>query len=380
VIKLAYFGHKPQPGGKGGGLVSYSTEILRGLRARELDVVFLYHGPRTRHRRDIKEVQIGAINILNKSMISTPNARELIEETLHAEQPQIAHASLSFSQLLDFSLPDICHAAGIPIVATLHFPYDRRSTFWGGAARSLYRVYASPLSKYDGIIVFSLEQRALLADYGVPAEIIHVIPNGVDVRKYAPGPAAYKRERSTGYLITYMGRVDPEKNVGTLLKVFAEMRVPPTHRLAVVGDGTELERLRERYDSHPQVDFLGWIASDELRVRILQSTDLFILPSDVEGLSLAMLEAMACGCAVIATDAGADGEALGDAGVLIDPESLEPQLKLAMQVLITHPEFARALAGRARARAVTSYSLETNVGRLVSLYEHVLGRAPAPAG
>lgn len=113
-MKLAYFGHKPQPGGKGGGLVSYSTEILRGLRARDLDIVFLYHGPRTRHRRDIKEIQIGALNILNKSMISTPNARELIEETLHAERPQIAHASLSFSQLLDFSLPDICHDAGIP--------------------------------------------------------------------------------------------------------------------------------------------------------------------------------------------------------------------------------------------------------------------------
>ncbi|MBI5877721.1 MAG: glycosyltransferase family 4 protein [Chloroflexi bacterium] len=379
-MKLAYFGHKPQPGGKGGGLVSYSTEILRGLRARGLDIVFMYHGPRTRHRRDSKEIQIGALNIMNRSVISTPNARELIEDTLRAERPQIAHASLSFSQLLDFSLPDICHAAGIPIVATLHFPYDRRTTFWGSASRSLYRVYASPLAKYDGIIVFSSEQSALLADYGVPAENIHVIPNGVDVGKYAPGPATYKRDVNADYLITYMGRVDPEKNVDTLLKVFSDMRVPPTHRLVVVGDGSELDRLRERFAAYTQIEFMGWVASDEQRVRILQATDMFVLPSDVEGLSLAMLEAMACGCTVIATDAGADGEALGDAGILIDPESLEPQLRLAMQVLIAYPEFARSLAGRARARAVTYYSLDANVGRLVELYGRMLGTAPARAG
>ncbi len=379
-MKLAYFGHKPQPGGKGGGLVSYSTEILRGLRGRGIDITFLYHGPRTRHRRDSQEVQIGALNILNKSVISTPNARDVIEGTLRSARPDVAHASLSFSQLLDFSLPEICHDAGIPIVATLHFPYDRRSTFWGSASRSLYRVYASPLAKYDGIIVFSSEQRALLADYGVPPQNVHVIPNGVDVCKYAPGPADFKLDINAGYLITYMGRVDPEKNVDKLLKVFHELQTPPTHRLVIVGDGTEHERLRDRYASHPQIVFTGWIASDEQRMRILQATDLFVLPSDVEGLSLAMLEAMACGCTVVATDAGADGEALADTGILIDPEALEPQLRLALQVLMTHPDFARMLAGRARARAVANYSLDANIGRLVQLYERMAGKQPAPVG
>jgi glycosyltransferase involved in cell wall biosynthesis len=92
-------------------------------------------------------------------------------------------------------------------------------------------------------------------------------------------------------------------------------------------------------------------------------------------LSLAMLEAMACGCAVIATDAGADGEALGATGIIIDPESIQPQLQLATQILITHPDFARGLGQRARERAVDHYSLERNIGRLVDLYNHVLGRS-----
>ena len=373
-MKLAFFGHKPRSVEKGGGLFNYSSEILRGLRTNDVDVVFLYHGPKTRKSKDIKEVQIGSFNLFNKDVISEPSAQRVIEETLVAEQPDIAHASLSFSLFsrFDFTLPDICHDYGIPIVATVHFPYDRRSTFWGSASRSLYRLYASPLSHYDGVIIFSEEQKALLSDYGVPAERLHVIPNGVDTQKFRPGASTFKRELNADFLITYMGRVDPEKNVGELLKVFRDLNVPPSYRLVVVGDGSECERLREKYESHPQISFTGWIASDEVRVRILQATDIFVLPSDVEGLSLALLEGMACGCPVVATDAGADGEALGDTGILIDPETLQPQLRLAMQLLITHPEFAQALAASARARVVKNYSLEANVRQLVHLYRNIL--------
>ncbi len=372
-MKLAFFGHKPRLGEKGGGLFSYSSEILRGLRANDMDVVFLYHGPKTRKRREIKEVQIGSLNLFNKDVISEPFAQRVIEDTLRAERPDVAHASLSFSLFsrFDFTLPDICHDFGVPIIATVHFPYDRRATFWGSASRSLYRLYATPLSHYDGVIIFSEEQKALLIDYGVPAERLHVIPNGVDTRKYAPSVSTYKHEIHAQHLITYMGRVDPEKNVGDLLKVFADLNVPPTYRLVVVGDGTECERLRERYENHPQIIFTGWIASDEQRIRILRDTDIFVLPSDVEGLSLALLEGMACGCAVVATDAGADGEALEHTGILIDPESLQPQLRLALELLITHPDWARTLGASARERVLKHYSLDENIRRLLQLYQHL---------
>ncbi len=369
-MKLAFFGHKPRPGERGGGLFNYSGEVLRGLRANGVDVVFLYHGPRTRKRKEAKEVQIGSLNLFNKDVISAPRARELIEDTLRAERPDIAHASLSFSLLsrFDFTLPEICHELAIPIVATLHFPYDRRSTFWGSASRSLYRLYATPLSKYDGVVIFSEEQKALLADYGVPPELLHVIPNGVDTHKYRPDHSRYREQIDAEFLITYMGRVDPEKNVGDLLKVFGELKLPPSYKLAVVGDGTENDRLRERYEREPGVVFTGWIASAEERLRILQATDIFVLPSDVEGLSFSLLEAMACGCAIIATDAGADGEALADTGIVIDPEALQPQLRLALQLLIAHRDFACVLGMKACERAAQCYSLDTNVRRLMQLY------------
>ncbi|MBI3733647.1 MAG: glycosyltransferase family 4 protein [Chloroflexi bacterium] len=383
-MKLAFFGHKARAGERGGGLFNYSAEALRGLRALGTDVIFLYHGPRTRKRREMKEVQIGSFNVFNKDVLAEPNAQRVIEDTLRAERPDVAHASLSFSLLsrFDFTLPDICHDLGIPIIATLHFPYDRRSTFWGSASRSLYRLYATPLSRYDGVVIFSDEQKALLADYGVSPERLHVIPNGVDTEKYRPGRSDYKRKINAEFLITYMGRLDPEKNVGGLLKVFSELKLPPTHKLIVVGDGTESEKLQERYDRNSHILFTGWVSSEEERLRILQATDIFVLPSDVEGLSLALLEAMACACGIIATDAGADGEVLADTGILIDPEDLQPQLRLAMQIFMTHQDFRHAVAGKARERAIRHYSLDTNIQRLLRLYQHVLddferGRAPA---
>jgi glycosyltransferase involved in cell wall biosynthesis len=109
------------------------------------------------------------------------------------------------------------------------------------------------------------------------------------------------------------------------------------------------------------------------RVRILRAADIFVLPSSVEGLSLAMLEAMATGTAVIATDVGADAEALRGAGVVIDLESLEEQLPLALRLLVDYPEFRRDLAARARQRAVENYSLETNIDRVVDLYQELNG-------
>ncbi len=373
-MKLAFFGHRARNGDKGGGLFNYSAEVLRGLRANDVDVVFLYHGPKTRKRREMKEVQIGSLNLFDKDVISEPFAQRVIEETLRVEQPDVAHASLSFSLFsrFDFTLPDICHEMGIPIVATVHFPYDRRSTFWGSASRSLYRLYASPLSRYDGVIIFSEEQKALLSDYGVPPAKLHVIPNGVDTHKFCPGPSNFKRDLNGECLITYMGRVDPEKNVGDLLRVFCDLSMPPSYKLVIVGDGSECERLRDKFETHPQIHFTGWVGSEEKRIGILQASDIFVLPSDVEGLSLAMLEAMACGCTVVATDAGADGEALGDAGILIDPETLQPQLRLALRLLITHQEFARSLARDGRERVVRYYSLDANIRRLVHLYRHVL--------
>ncbi len=371
-MNIAWLGHVASA--RGDGIVTYSREMIHGLRHRGQNVFFFYHISRERGQsRDIQGIRLGSFDILNRAMISSPRARRLIEQTVERERIDIAHISLSFSQL-DFSLPEICHAMGVPAVATLHFPYGPPETFWGSAVRVLYRVYSGSLKNYDAVIVFSETQRAMLVDYGVSADRVRVIPNGIDVATYAPGPADYKEQVNAACLVAYMGRVDPEKNVGDLVDAFQSLDLPRDHKLVVVGSGMDLARLRRKAASDHRVLFKGFVGELKERARILRSADIFVLPSSIEGLSLAMLEAMASGTAVVATDVGADAEALRGAGIVVDLDSIDTQLPLALRILVDYPDFRRELAARARLRAVENYSLEKNIDRVVQLYCELTGR------
>jgi hypothetical protein len=137
-MNVAWFGHVASP--RGNGIVTYSREMIAGLRQRGHRVTFFYHKSRERGQpREHEGIRLGSFDILNRAMLSSPRAREIVEQTIERERIDVGHISLSFSQL-DFSLPDICHTWGIPAIATLHFPYGPPETFWGGAVRVLYRV------------------------------------------------------------------------------------------------------------------------------------------------------------------------------------------------------------------------------------------------
>jgi glycosyltransferase involved in cell wall biosynthesis len=239
-----------------------------------------------------------------------------------------------------------------------------------------YWMSASTLNKYDAVIVFSQSQRAMLSEMGVDASRIRVIPNGVDVTKYAPGSKEYKRELGAHVLMSFVGRVDPEKNVNVFLETFGLMNLPADHYVVIVGDGMDLGRLRRKYSSDHRIIFRGFVRDDQERARILRGSDIFVLPSAIEGLSLSMLEGMASGNAVVATDVGSDGEALQGAGIVIDLPALEAQLPLALRMLLDYPEFRHSLAHSARARVVEQYSLKRNLDRLVELYQELSPRIP----
>jgi glycosyltransferase involved in cell wall biosynthesis len=370
-MKVAWFGHAA--GAKRDGIVTYSRETVQGLLKREVRVMFFYHATRERivmPSPDVHAIRIGALDILNLAVVSSPRAQRIIRHTFETMRPEVAHVSLSFSNL-DASLPDLCHDFGIPIVATLHIPYGPPGSFWANATKVLYWIYSSTLAKYDAVIVFSQSQRALLEEYDINPTRIRVIPNGVDVTKYAPGAQDYKREIGAQMLISYVGRVDPEKNVNVLLETFEGLELPDDCFLVVVGDGMELGRLRRKYAFDHRIIFRGFVREDLERARVLRSSDIFVLPSAIEGLSLSMLEGMASGTATVATDVGSDGEAVQGAGIVIDLDSLDEQLPLALRLLVDYPEFRRELGHRARARAVERYSLDLNLDQLVGLYHEL---------
>jgi glycosyltransferase involved in cell wall biosynthesis len=203
----------------------------------------------------------------------------------------------------------------------------------------------------------------------VTTDRLAVIPNGVDVGKYAPGPSAIKSSLRARQLFVYQGRLSPEKNVEALLKAWRQSHMEPDCKLAIVGNGPLEQSLKLFYGSDSSIHWLGFIADDLRRIDILRGADAFILPSLVEGLSLSLLEAMACGAACIATDAGADGEVLEEgAGIVLDTQRVTHQLQTILPILRDHPEMTRLLGQKSRQRVLDRYTLDKNLDALENIY------------
>jgi len=364
-MRVAWLGHRSATGAD--GIITYSREITNGLRERGVDVLFLHHA-----RDQVDEegsIALDAFALSHRLVLSPPGSKRKLLDLLRAHEVDLVHVSLAFSSL-DFNLPRICHELGVPIVATFHVPYDTRFSVWRGISAAVYRLYAQALAECDAVIIFGEAQRDILAGLGVPRGVIHVLPNGVDVGRYCPGPSGKRSELRADRMFTYLGRIDPEKNVDVLLAAFLDAGPPAGARLVVVGGGVERRRLERRY-ADARVLFTGVVTDEQERIDILRASDAFFLPSSVEGLSLSMLEAMACGAATVATDVGNDGEALRGAGVVLDPTHLESELRATIRLLVETPALCQVLGRMARARAVERYSLSSNLDALLGLYERL---------
>jgi glycosyltransferase involved in cell wall biosynthesis len=182
-------------------------------------------------------------------------------------------------------------------------------------------------------------------------------------------------------VVSFLGRLDPEKRVEELIHSFVARRWPADHLLLIAGSGSQDRRLRALTGQDSPVRFLGMVTRFEDRLELLRASDIFVLPSTAEGLSLALLEAMAAGCAIISTDAGEHGAVLDGAGVVIPVHPLEPALAEAMERLRADPDARRRLGEAARRRAVENHSLDRYIDDLLHLYASAIeaGRVVAAA-
>ena len=320
-----------------------------------------------------------ALPYLVKSQVYTipsPGAQRELRESLERLQPDLVHASLTLSPL-DFRLPDLCQQLGLPLVATFHPAFDASlRNLSAGTQQLTYQLYAPSLARYDRVVVFSELQAEVLARLGVPERRLAVIPNGVDPERWAPAPPGGEsaellglRQRFGGQRVfLYMGRIATEKNVEALLRAWRLVQ-PAGCTLVVVGDGPVRQSLMQTYGNEIGVHWWGYEPDQAKRLALLQLAEVFLLPSLVEGLSLALLEAMASGTACVATDAGADGEVLeGGAGIVISTQGVTTQLRTLLPVLREQPVLSAELGRRARQRTLERYTLARNIDQLERLY------------
>ncbi len=358
------------------GNVTYGREITNVLLDRAYKVSFLHFAQEESTGENWPGCPEVFLPFLYKSQvytIPTLNSSKILARSLQKLKPDLVHASLTLSPL-DFRLPEICEELNLPLVATFHPPFDSKLRNLKSSTQFLtYQLYAPFLAHYDRVIVFSRIQRDLLVKLGVKSEKLAVIPNGVDEKKYSPGSSRIKEKLNAKRLFVYQGRIATEKNVEALLKAWKHSDMDEDSKLLIVGDGPLAASLRPFYGKEYGIVWLGFVAKEKQRIDILRAADVFILPSLVEGLSLSLLEAMACGVACLATDAGADGEVLEEgAGVILKTQGVTTQLKALLPLFRDHPELTELLGQKGRQRVLERYTLSENIARLEKLYAEVL--------
>jgi len=358
------------------GNVTYGREVTSSLLELGHQVSFVHFAPEDTPLEPRSEWQEVPIPFLYKSQIYTiPSFKssKVLTQSLRQLRPDVVHASLTLSPL-DFLLPEICAELGLPLVATFHPPFDRkRRNFTSGTQHLMYQLYAPFLASYGRVIVFSKIQRDLLVRLGVPETRVSVIPNGVDVNKYSPGLSKLKTQLNAQRIFVYQGRIAPEKNVESLLRAWKQADMSKSSKLVIVGNGSNALSLMSTYGADQGVIWMGFVAEEQQRIQVLRGSDVFILPSLVEGLSLSLLEAMSCGVACVATDAGADGEVLEEgAGIVISTQRVATQLQTLLPMFQDHPELTTLLGRKARQRVLDRYTLSQNITQLEDLYRQVL--------
>ena len=366
------------------GNVSYGLAVTEALKERGHGISFIHFNTPSlqanseSHNDQEPEVALPYLVKSQMYTIPSPRASRELRESLERFQPDLVHASLTLSPL-DFRLPELCQQLGVPLVATFHPPFDAGlRNITAGGQQLTYQLYASSLAKFDRVVVFSELQAELLIRLGVAKSTLAVIPNGVDPNIWRPG-ASQLSERFRGKRVfLYMGRLATEKNVEALLRAWKLVQLPGCV-LVVVGDGPLRQALQANY-SNDDVIWWGYEADQAIRLALLQVAEVFMLPSLVEGLSLALLEAMASGTACVATDAGADGEVLeGGAGIVISTQGVTTQLRTLLPVLREQPILSKELGRRARERVLERYTLQANIDALEQLYCNLIPNMPLAA-
>lgn len=293
----------------------------------------------------------------------TPLAPRLLRALLSLSADTVVHVHVA-QALWPELVALAAHRRGFSVVA--HFHLDVDPTGRGGFLLPWYKRHClvRSLQCADAVIALTSGQADFLVDeYAIAPRRLHVLPNGVDDAFLALRPAGPATGRPLRVL--FVGRLDAQKNIPRLLRAVSQLTEPV--EVVIVGDGEERRRCESIRDELGlgHVRFVGVQHGRALLARY-DWADVFALPSDREGMPLALLEAMAAGLAVVTTDVSDLADQVGAAGLVVPPDV--GHLMDAITLLARDRNLLATLQERSRARG-RLFGWDIVVAQLTNLYE-----------
>jgi glycosyltransferase involved in cell wall biosynthesis len=327
ILKVSY--EFPPIGGGG-------AQVAAGL-AREL----------VRQGHDVDIVTMGFQDSVREAARYVRNAKPILAQLLREKEYDLVHTH--------FILPDgllVCREAGrhgVPYLITAHGSdvpaYNPKLSF--RLMHPILKPVWRHVTRNAKVVVSPSRELAHLIERSRPQTTVSVIPNGIDPDRFHPGE---KKKR-----ILVATRFVERKGVQHLLRALEGLS--HDHEVLIVGDGEycgELRALNESLGCPGR--FVGWCDNDSREFRdYLETSAIYVLPSDYENFPICLLEAMAAGAAIITTRGHGCEEVVGDAAELVTPGAIDEaacisEIRSAILRLTRDSDHRIALGGKARRR------------------------------
>jgi glycosyltransferase involved in cell wall biosynthesis len=374
----------PLVGGAEVVMANLAAEFRRqGARPRIVTARWERRWPRELSHRDVPVVRLpqpavrflGTLRYMSALRGYLREHRDQIDAVYVSMLKHDAYAALGV--LRDGPIPVVLRAEGAGPTGDVHW---QKTANFGTAIRRRCQTAAA-------VVACSGAIRDELLEAGYPADRVHYIPNGVAVPPTRTPKRRLGARKALGEvhsdlqldapapLVIYTGRLHQAKGLEDLVAAWGMVSPShPTARLWLVGEGPQREQLQEIVQARglsPSVRLPGAFDSVE---EMLDAADAFVLPSYIEGLSLSLLEAMAAGLPVIASDIPAYRAVVEDkiSGLLIAPRD-PAALAAALRRILEHHDLAHQLGAAARARVTAEFSLERTAQRHRELFERLIG-------
>lgn len=297
--------------------------------------------------------------------LRNPIPLSLYDYLTHSDQDLIdAHSHLFLSSAIAVRA---AKKRRIPVLTTVH----GLTAYRGKLVNAIQRCYIESVGVWtlrnsSRVVCLTQAEATEVAELGVSKQKIRVIPVGVDTAEFGP-------TTTEGKYILWLGRFVPEKGVEYLVEAVSLLlkRGFPVDVL-LVGSGPLRNSLQQlaKVKCSGRIRFAESICSDHVQ-NLMSQCMIFVLPSIREGFPRTLVEAMACGKPIVATNTPTLREALSGCGVLVEPRDPK-SLADAIMRLINEPITRRAFGEKARAMALAKYDWSHVLEKLNAVYEEIL--------
>lgn len=353
-----------------GGAQRQAFLLARGLAARGHAVRMLVLNDVSDPLTFAAVASVAQVEVIGKARLAAEFGPLGLWRRFRAWQPDAILTMLQVSDLLGRIAGRLYGRAAV--VTSIRSRNSQKQAWWHWLDRSTMDWADRVVFNCASVVPLSQKNE------GVRPDQVCVICNGVDASEAVADPASRESLgiRAGSPVVLTVGRLQTEKRFGILLAAMTRLQGDLAHTVLLIAGAGPLDAdLRAQAAALGLAQRVRFLGEREDVPALLALADVFVLPSAWEGMPNAVMEAMASGCPVVATRIDGIVELLPDAsyGWLVEPDRPDQLAAALAESLANRPEALRR-AGRARARAVETFSVERMVERYEALFDELAAR------